>query len=173
MVAPGSERHGEHPTRPRGVDSGAGAQGGAGGKSGERHLKVTIPSDLSASRRVQDQILADVEQKGFNSHSTFAVRLALEEALVNAIKHGNRLDPAKKVHIESRINGSAAEIIIEDEGPGFDRGDIPDPTLCENLERSCGRGILLIESYMHTVEWSKGGRRVRMIRRNQDKALVK
>ena len=59
--------------------------------------------------------------------------------------------------MESRVTEHQAEIIIEDEGPGFDRSSVPDPTTEENLERLHGRGILLMEAYMHTVEWSRRG----------------
>jgi serine/threonine-protein kinase RsbW len=128
---------------------------------------VTIPSDFSAGRDVQERILQDVQRCGFSNDSTFAIRIALEEAMVNAIKHGNRLDPAKKVHVESRVTAKRAQITIEDEGPGFDRSDIPDPTAGHNLDKPSGRGILLIEAYMDGVQWSRGGRRLKMVKENQ------
>src|SRR5258706_10652947 len=130
-------------------------------------LRFIIPSDFGEGRAVQKRILQEVENHRFMDESQFAIRLALEEGLINAIKHGNKFDPAKKVRIEARITDHQAEIIIEDEGPGFDRSSVPDPTTEENLERLHGRGILLMEAYMHTVEWSRGGRRVRMIRKNE------
>ena len=92
----------------------------------------------------------------------------MEEALVNAIKHGNKLDPDKRVMIDATISPNEAEISIEDEGPGFDRGSVPDPLAEENLEKPSGRGILLIESYMSQVKWDHGGRRVRMVKKNND-----
>lgn len=129
-------------------------------------LKVTIPSDYDAGRDVQDRILKDVQRHGFSTDNTFAIRIALEEALVNAIKHGNRHNPDKKVHVEAKVTRQRAEITIEDEGPGFKRGEIPDPTLSENLHKCSGRGILLIESYMDGVHWSRGGRRLKMVKEN-------
>jgi len=57
-------------------------------------------------------------------------------------------------------------IVIEDEGSGFARALVPDPTLEENLEKSSGRGIHLIEAYMNEVRWSRGGRRLRMVKKN-------
>ena len=134
---------------------------GAGGS-----LRVTIPSDFNAGRDVQDRILDDIHRYGYSSDSEFAIRIALEEAMVNAIKHGNGLDPGKKVHIESRVTPKRAEITIEDEGPGFDRAAVPDPTLEENLDKCSGRGILLMEAYMDEVKYSNGGRRVRMVKKN-------
>ena len=144
----------------------SGANGAAAGVVKTGVVKATIPSDYNAGRELQERILADVERHGFSNDSTFAIRIALEEALVNAIKHGNRLDPGKKVHVESRVTTRRAEITIEDEGPGFSRSDIPDPTLEENLHKSSGRGILLIESYMDGVHWSHGGRRLKMVKEN-------
>jgi serine/threonine-protein kinase RsbW len=150
----------------RGGGAGSSGAGASSGSSSAGSFRVTIPSDFNAGRDVQERILADVQRHGFSSDNTFAIRIALEEAMVNAIKHGNRLDASKKVHIESRVSPKRVEITIEDEGPGFDRSTIPNPTVDDNLERPSGRGILLIESYMDGVHWSRGGRRLRMVKEN-------
>ena len=134
-------------------------------------VKATIASDFSAGFEViQQQILDAAEQHGFKEQCLFAIKIAVEEALVNAIKHGNKLDPTKRVKIEAAISPSQAEICIEDEGPGFERSSVPDPLAEENLEKPSGRGILLIESYMNHVSWDHGGRRVRMVKKNNDVA---
>ena len=145
--------------------------GVAGGKSrgsrGKRFpLSFTINSDFGAGRDVQKRIMDDVEKHGFNSESTFAIKLALEEALINAIKHGNKLDPKKKVHVEARVTPKQAEIVIEDQGVGFDRHHVPNPLEDCNLEKCSGRGILLMEAYMSRVEYTHGGRRVRLVKKN-------
>jgi serine/threonine-protein kinase RsbW len=139
----------------------------------ENFVQMVIPSDLAAGRKAQQQILDQLAGKGFCPDSLFAVQVALDEALTNAIKHGNRLDPQKKVRINTRISPEQAEIVIEDEGPGFARDDIPDPTCGENLEKPCGRGLLLMESVMNHVEYSRGGRCVRMIRRNEPRVAAR
>jgi serine/threonine-protein kinase RsbW len=131
------------------------------------HLRFIIPSDFYEGRAIQKRILEEVQKHHFNEDAVFAIKLALEEALINAIKHGNKLDRHKKVRIACRVTDQEAEIIIEDEGPGFDRSTVPDPTTEENLERLHGRGILLMEAYMHVIEWSNEGRRVRMVRKNE------
>lgn len=113
------------------------------------------------------KIIDDVTRRGFHEQSLFAIKLALEEAMINAIKHGNRLDPKKKIHIEATVTSDSARIEIEDEGPGFRRSSVPDPTLPKNLEKCSGRGILLIEAYMDEVKWTHGGRRLRMVKRNE------
>ncbi len=129
-------------------------------------MKFDIPSDFPAGREVQKSILDEVERVGFTSQNAFGIKLALEEALINAIKHGNKLDKNKHVKVEALVTSKEAHITIEDEGPGFIRERVPDPTLEENLEKCSGRGILLIEAYMDSVEWTNHGRRVRMTKKN-------
>ena len=163
MGVAGSNRRGDGGRRRQG----AAQAGGTDGAADAGTFKVTIGSDYEAGREVQERILREVERHGFPDEITFALRIALEEAMVNAIKHGNRLDPGKKVHVEARVTARQAEIIVEDEGPGFDRSAIPDPTQDDNLHKCSGRGILLIEAYMDTAEWSHGGRRLRMVKENR------
>jgi len=129
-------------------------------------MKFVIDSDPSQQRDIQKRILDAIEEAGYSADSLFAVKISLEEALINAIKHGNKLDAAKKVHVEATVTPDETEIIVEDEGPGFNRAEVPDPTAEENLLKCSGRGILLMETYMDRVEYSKSGRRVRMIKRN-------
>lgn len=137
-------------------------RGSGGSARAEQVLDFVIPSDFAQSRVVQDRIIAAVEALQYSDNDLFAIKLALEEAMINAIKHGNRLDPTKTVTVHARVNPEQVEIIIEDQGAGFDRADVPDPTDPANLEKSSGRGILLIEAYMTKVEWSNQGRRLRM-----------
>jgi len=132
-------------------------------------LKFEIRSSFSEGREVQKRITDNVQRLGFDSHSQFAIKLALEEALINAIKHGNKLDPNKKVHVQAKVTPRQAEIVIEDEGTGFDRTCVPDPTADENLCKCSGRGILLIESFMDKVQWTRGGRRVKLVKKNESK----
>lgn len=129
-------------------------------------LRFCIPSDLAQLRQVQERILDETDRHHFGPNSTFAIKISLEEALINAVKHGNKQDPSKHVRVEATITPQQAEIIIEDEGCGFDRSRVPDPTADENLYKLHGRGVMLMEAYMHEVQWSCGGRRVRMVRRN-------
>lgn len=133
-------------------------------------LKFTFKSDYAAAREVQKAILDEVDRCQFNGQCSFSIKLALEEGLINAVKHGNKLDPAKNVRVEAHVTPEQAEIVIEDEGPGFKKTEVPDPTLEENLEKCSGRGILLIEAYMDVAEWTNGGRRLRMIKKNVDES---
>lgn len=129
-------------------------------------MKFVIPSDLARGREVQTRILSEVDKFKYNSDSAFAIKLSLEEAVVNAIKHGNKFDENKKVYVEALVGPDQTELKIEDEGPGFQRNDVPDPTSPENLEKCSGRGILLIEAYMTSVSWSNAGRCMHLVKRN-------
>ena len=163
-------RNRRKPTRSSAAASGRSRASGASRSSPASRgngLKFTIPSDPVEARDVQKRIMDDVARHGYDNHCCFAIKLALEEALVNAIKHGNKFDPKKKVHIEAKITDKQAEICVEDEGEGFKRVCVPDPTAEENLEKCSGRGILLIEAYMNTVQYSRGGRRLRMVKKNE------
>jgi serine/threonine-protein kinase RsbW len=151
-------------SRPRGARANGRASRDVPVPHGAKTLRFTIPSERQQGCEVQRQIIAAAQASGFEGENLFALRIALEEAMVNAIKHGNRLDPAKQVRVEATISPEKVEILVEDEGPGFDRAAVPDPTADENLTKASGRGILLIESYMTEVAWDRGGRRLHMAR---------
>lgn len=112
---------------------------------------------------VQDEVERELGSHGFDDAAKFAIRLAIEEAVVNAFRHGNRNDPAKLVFFRAAIDAHRAEFEIEDQGPGFDPGAIPDPTEDENLEIPSGRGVMLIKAYMTEVEYLPPGNRLRMV----------
>lgn len=118
---------------------------------------VVIPSDTAESRRVQDDIEQQLRACRFAERDIFGIRLALEEALVNAIKHGNQMDRNKRVHIRYRVTVERFDVHITDEGPGFDPEDVPDPTAVENLERPSGRGLMLMRHYMSEVRYCDRG----------------
>jgi len=136
----------------------AGSNGRA--PTAEELISVSIPSDTAAGQELQERIIAVLESLNYPPRDVFGVRLALEEALVNAIKHGNRMDPEKRVQVECRINSTQIRIEIEDEGKGFRLEDVPDPTQDGNLERPCGRGIMLMRHFLNTVEYNQLGNRV-------------
>jgi len=123
---------------------------------------VTIPSDTAEARRVQEEIEQQLSARRTSEQEIFSIRLALEEALVNAIKHGNQMDRSKSVRICYRLLSDRLEIQITDEGPGFDPTDVPDPTAVENLERPCGRGLMLMRHYMTQVDYNDRGNSVSM-----------
>src|SRR5437879_3742452 len=104
-------------------------------------VEVVIPSDPVEARQVQEEIDRQLRGTRFSEKEIFSIKLALEEALVNAIKHGNQFDRSKKVRIAYNVLPERFDICITDEGCGFDPTEVPDPTAIENLERPCGRGL--------------------------------
>ena len=119
--------------------------------------EIVIPSDTDEAHRLQQQIADELKACRFSEREIFGIKLALEEALVNAIKHGNRLDRNKMVRVTYYVRADEFHIRISDEGKGFDPEDVPDPTDIENLERPCGRGLLLMRHYMNEVQFPAPG----------------
>ena len=126
---------------------------------------VWIPNNTETAREVQERIIGLMEQNAWPMRECFGVRLALEEAVVNAIKHGNRMEPDKKVFIACELTAEEITVVIEDQGDGFKPEDVPDPTDDENLENPGGRGIMLIRSFMNGVAYNDRGNRLTMIKK--------
>lgn len=99
---------------------------------------------------------------GFESRQIGRIEVAFTEALVNAVKHGNREDPKKSVRIRYDIDPSSLWLAFEDEGEGFLPSGVADPTESDNLHRPGGRGILLMRTLMNHVEYNSIGNRVVM-----------
>jgi serine/threonine-protein kinase RsbW len=112
-----------------------------------------------------DRVASRMASLAWPNHQVFHVRLALEEALINAILHGNGGDPNKTVRVCWAVRPDEVEAAIEDEGPGFDPESVPDPRESENLGRSGGRGLLLLRACMTTVYYSATGNRVTLHKR--------
>ncbi len=126
---------------------------------------LVIRSDLREARTAEDTVLDAVAQHHYSDADAFAIKLALEEGLNNAIKHGNRCDPDKTVELAYDVSDEQAVFTITDQGPGFDPGRVPDPTADENLEKPCGRGIMLMRVYMDEVHYSQRGNQVCLLKR--------
>lgn len=125
---------------------------------------MAIASTPFAIVEVCEWILPKLEANNFSQEDIFAVHLALEEALINAIKHGNKMNPDKEVKIDYSVSSDKVEISMTDQGDGFNPEVVPDPRLGENLYKNEGRGLLLMQSYMDVVEFNKRGNHVRMVR---------
>jgi serine/threonine-protein kinase RsbW len=122
----------------------------------------SIPSRAEAGKAIIDEVLGHLKAFCWNEPDLFGVRLALEEAMINAIKHGNRFDESKCVAIMCRVTPELLHIEIADEGPGFIPEEVPDPTDPENLEKPSGRGIVLMRNFMSMVTYNEEGNRVIM-----------
>ena len=130
----------------------------------------TIPSDTAAGRRVLEELLAQLSARQWGDHDIFHVHLATEEALVNAIKHGNGSDESKRVWIRCRLSPERIRIEITDEGAGFDPTRVPDPTNPDRLETPGGRGVMLIKAFMSSVEYNAAGNGV-VLEKERDRSL--
>jgi serine/threonine-protein kinase RsbW len=128
-------------------------------------FEIAIPSNTARGHEVQERILNLLQEREFSAKDLFGVKLALEEAIVNAIKHGNRMDPSKSVRVRCELDDERVQILVEDEGLGFDPSDVPDPTEVENLEKPSGRGLMLMRAFMTTVEYNARGNRVLLEKR--------
>jgi len=127
----------------------------------ERTLTLENPND--AFRAAEKELLSAASKHGYTDESVFAIRLALEEAVVNGFKHGNANKPGSTVALWWSVDAERVEIIIEDQGRGFDPGTIPDPREPENLEKPSGRGLMLMRAYMTRVVHNEKGNRVHMV----------
>ena len=127
-------------------------------------VDIHIASDVLEGRRVMEELLVQLEPFDWVQEDLFGVHLAVEEALVNAIRHGNKEDAAKRVQFVCKICEQRLRIEVADEGPGFNPAQVPDPTENDNLEVPSGRGIMLMRNFMHFVQYNDIGNRVVMER---------
>ncbi len=121
-------------------------------------LQRALPSTLSAYHDLVQEVLVSLQKLGWSDHDLFGVHMALEESISNAVRHGNKEDPAKQVHVECQLAKNRFFAKICDEGPGYEPDKVPDCCCPENLEEPGGRGLKLIRHYMNTVEHSDCGR---------------
>jgi serine/threonine-protein kinase RsbW len=133
-----------------------------------RRFELTVPSRLEEMTAVH--ALVDEAMKEYRLSEDLAhwIELTISESMINAIQHGNKCDPAKEATLRISSDGDAIEVIVEDQGKGFELTDVADPTDVENLLKPSGRGILIIRSFMDEVDLTRregGGSRLRMVKR--------
>lgn len=117
-------------------------------------------SQLSSAQAIAqfiNKVTGQMSGRGFPQKDIFSVRLSLEEALVNSLKHGHQFDSTKLIKVRYRVRHDDVLVKVKDQGPGFDAGRIPDPTAPENLERPSGRGVFLMRAYMTWIRFNKRG----------------
>jgi len=131
-------------------------------------LDRQLASDLVAARQLQEEVLHQLERAEWSPRDIHAVRLGLEEAMVNAIVHGNRRDPAKKVSVSCRLDDERLRVEIADEGEGFDPDALPDCTGPEQIECPRGRGVMLMRHFMTSVKYNAKGNAVSIEKRRED-----
>lgn len=137
-------------------------------------IRLDLPSTFEVLELVQ-LIGDDIGRRvRLDEEALHSVRIAVRESIINAIKHGNRNDSRKRVHLEftelEEDDGAGLAICVRDEGAGFDPSTLPDCLAPENLLKCSGRGIFLIRSFMDECVLQRapeGGMELRMVKRVQ------
>lgn len=128
------------------------------------NCSITIKTKVDKAREVQQRIINGITLRNCPPPALRHIQLALEETLMNAIKHGNQRDTNKEITIDYKVQQKSTmlelTVTVTDQGPGFNPDNVPDPTLPENLERTSGRGIFLIRSFMDSVHFNQSGNAV-------------
>ncbi len=139
----------------------------------DRQLHLTVGSRFENVELVQSAIDEAIAERGADDDTRHWIGLAVREAVANAIKHGNRQNPVKRVEVDLTIDGGEIDIRVEDQGEGFDPGTVRDPLAEENKFRSNGRGIFYMRRFMDDVSYEStptGGTIVRMRKRIASRA---
>lgn len=121
-----------------------------------------LVNDPDRIRAVEDELIEHARQAGHGASTAFALRLALDEAVRNAFIHGCRNRPGRTIDVAWSVSAESVTMVVNDHGGGFNPEEVADPTTDENLERPCGRGLLLMRAYMSSVEFNEDGNTVTM-----------
>ena len=130
-------------------------------------IEFELPTAISLMNIVLEYLLKRVEKLGVVNPERSNLFVALDEAFVNAVKHGNKFDTQKLVRIQAEISKQEAKFTIEDEGEGFDVAKVPDPLDPENLFKASGRGVLFIYNIMDEVVYNERGNRLTMVKKSE------
>ncbi len=133
-----------------------------------RTFELTVPSRLDEMSAVHALVDEAIREFRLSEDLAHWIELTISESMINAMQHGNKLDPDKKATLRISSNGDAIEVVVEDQGKGFALDDVADPTDVANLLKPSGRGILIIRSFMDEVDLTRredGGCRLRMLKR--------
>ena len=134
-------------------------------------MKKIVENDSFLLKEISKSLVNNLKENGVNENVIFDIHVSFEEALRNAMIHGNKMDDQKKVIVETDVAEKEVIISVEDEGEGFDPGDVPDPTLDENLLKESGRGVYLIRHLMDEVKYENSGRKVIMVKHYSKKKV--
>lgn len=136
---------------------------GPGPASGDiERRELSVRDEPQAIRRVEEGFLDAVRRFQYPATAVFALRLALEEAVANAFRHGHRDLPDTPIRVLWEVGPEHVLLEVEDRGPGFKPESVPDCTAPDRLEVPSGRGLMLMRAYMTSVEYVGRGNLVRM-----------
>ncbi|MEZ4918862.1 MAG: ATP-binding protein [Saprospiraceae bacterium] len=135
------------------------------------HTDFTFPSNPENVSKVESFVDDVATRYGLDPDTQGNILVSLTEAVTNAMRHGNQGDCSKQVSISCRHQKNALSIRVADEGPGFDPGDVADPTCPERLEEVGGRGLFLMKNLSDSCRFMRGGSMVEMRFRLRFKGL--
>lgn len=161
----GNRKDGHKDSPIKGIDLSKEKPGFQAESSPPHRVTVKMPSDVACLDEVLDYLSARMLDLGIIRPGDCEVIVALDEAIVNAIKHGNKNDPRKAVHITAEMSTEGASFVVSDEGCGFVTRDVPDPTHPSRLLEPSGRGLLLIKHIMDEVTHNECGNVIHMSKR--------
>jgi serine/threonine-protein kinase RsbW len=118
----------------------------------EQKVSYTLDSSLETIDNAEEKATRIATDLGFADDEIMQISMAVREAAVNAVLHGNAYAPDKKVTLAFEHSGNDLVITIRDQGKGMDLSKIPNPLAPENLLKTSGRGIFLMRSFMDAVE---------------------
>ena len=121
------------------------------------HISESMPSRLERVDGFIDMLLARLSQLSLDQKVNFSIKLSLHEAIINAVRHGNKMKSTLSVQVDITLKPDRITIKVADQGRGFDYNKIPDPITEENLEKLNGRGIFLIQNTMDKVKFTNKG----------------
>jgi len=127
-----------------------------------REQKISFPSVADNIGLVEKLINEICSAYGISEDHYGNILVAVTEAVNNAMQHGNKLDPGKKVNLAFLAEEKSLSFLVSDQGSGFDFRNLPDPTNPENLEKPNGRGVFLMRHLADKVEFSDNGRSVQL-----------
>ena len=133
-------------------------------KTTDQVIHLDLPSSTHVVYVIDAVISEIVSDIGFDKEASEQINLAVIEAAMNAIKHGNNEDSSKRTRFEFILNQEQLTVVVEDQGAGFNREKVADPLDPTNLLKSSGRGIFLMETCMDSVTYEASGRIVRMVK---------
>ncbi|MCC6825835.1 MAG: ATP-binding protein [Acidobacteria bacterium] len=137
------------------------------------YIEFELPSVIGLMHTVLEYLMRRVETRGLTNPERSNLFVALDEAFVNAVKHGNKYDPTKLVRLAASISSTEARFVVEDQGEGFNVKAIADPLDPENLFKTSGRGVLFIHNIMDEVTYNERGNRLTMVKRGDTVTLDK
>jgi serine/threonine-protein kinase RsbW len=132
----------------------------------EQRVSYTMDSTLETVDNAEQAATRIATEAGFDEEEVMRISMAVREAAINAVLHGNAYDPGKKVRLDFESTTRDLVITIRDQGKGLDINNIPDPLAPENLLKTSGRGIFLIRSFMDEVHIhpSKTGTEIKLVK---------